>query len=51
MFKMMGEASAMFKVLGGGEGRKLCSRIWEGVRGVSHVQGSGRGEWRQLWSR
>ena len=32
----------MFKVMGGGEGRQPCSRWWEGVWGVIHVQGNGR---------
>ena len=41
----------MLKVIGGGEGRQPCSRLWEGVsRGVSHVQGDG-GEGRQPCSR
>ena len=33
----------MFKVMVGGEGCQPCSRLWEGVRGVSHVHGDGRG--------
>ena len=37
-------ASAMLKVLGGGEGHQPCSMCWEGVRGVTHVEGGGRGE-------
>ena len=37
--------SAMFKLMtgGGSEGHQPCSRWWEGVRGVSYVQGDGRG--------
>ena len=34
-------ASVMFKVMGGSQERQSCSRWWE--RGVSHVQGEGRG--------
>ena len=33
----------MFKVMGGAKGRQPYSKWWEGVRGVSHVQGDGRG--------
>ena len=33
----------MFKLMGGDEGRLLCLMLWEGVRGVSHVQCDGMG--------
>ena len=33
----------MFKVMGVGERLQPCSRSWEGLRGVSHVQGDGSG--------
>ena len=28
---------------GGGEGRQPCSRWWQRLRGVSHIQSDGRG--------
>ena len=42
MFKVMGGVSAMFKVMarGGGVG---ASAMFKPMRGVSHVQGDGRG--------
>ena len=47
IFKVMewsARESAIFKVIGGGsEGCQLCSRLWRGVRSVSHVKGDGRG--------
>ena len=46
MFKVMEGgrgASAMFKVLAEATGRQPCSRCWQRLRGVSHIQSDGRG--------
>ena len=43
MFKVIGGGAGVFKVMRGGSGRQPCSSRWEGVRGVSYVQGGSRG--------